>query len=61
MSESQVGGGGISASLRRILDGGLALTQKRVELFAVELREEKCRDLKSCAAADPSESVGVLE
>jgi hypothetical protein len=27
--------------MRRILDGGLTIAQKRVELFAVELREEK--------------------
>jgi uncharacterized membrane protein YqjE len=38
---------GIFVSLRRILDGGLALAQKRVELFAVELREEKCRLLEA--------------
>src|SRR5712692_8982606 len=35
--------GGVFASVRRILDGGLAIIQNRLELFAVELRQEKCR------------------
>ena len=43
MSDSRPGPGGIFTSLRRLLDNGLALAQNRVELFAVELREEKCR------------------
>src|ERR1051326_6556986 len=43
MSEPQGKEGGLFASLRRILDGGLALVQNRVELLAVEVRQEKCR------------------
>jgi len=43
MTDSQASPGGTFASLLRILDGGLIITQKRVELFAVELREEECR------------------
>jgi uncharacterized membrane protein YqjE len=34
---------GILASLRRLCDSGLALLQNRVELFAVELEEQKIR------------------
>jgi uncharacterized membrane protein YqjE len=43
MSNPQERTGGIFAALRRILDGGLAIAENRLELFAVELREEKCR------------------
>jgi uncharacterized membrane protein YqjE len=34
---------GIFASLRRLSDSGLALLQNRVELFSVELEEQKIR------------------
>jgi uncharacterized membrane protein YqjE len=51
MSDSRECQGGIFASLRRILDGGLAITQKRVELFAVELREEKYRLIEAIILA----------
>ena len=44
---------GIWTSLKRILDTLLATAQNRVELFAVELQEEKCRLVEAilCAAA----------
>ena len=44
---------GVWASLKRILDTLLATAQNRVELFAVELQEEKCRLVEAilCAAA----------
>lgn len=44
---------GVWASLKRILDTLLATAQNRVELFAVELQEEKCRLVETilCAAA----------
>ena len=44
---------GVWASLKRILDTMLATAQNRVELFAVELQEEKCRLVEAmlCAAA----------
>ncbi len=44
---------GVWASLRRILDTLLATAQNRVELFAVELQEEKCRLVEAilCTAA----------
>lgn len=38
--------GGVLESLRRLCDTGLALLQNRVELFAVELAEQKARLLK---------------
>lgn len=44
---------GVWASLKLILDTLLATAQNRIELFAVELQEEKCRliELLLCAAA----------
>jgi len=44
---------GVWASLKRIVDTLLATAQNRVELFAVELQEEKCRLVEAilCAAA----------
>ena len=46
-------GQGVWASLKRALDTFLATTQSRIELFAVELQEEKCRLVEAmlCAAA----------
>ena len=43
MNESYENAGGILATLRNIVDGGLALAEKRLELFGVEIHEEKCR------------------
>lgn len=44
---------GVWASLKRLFDTLLATAQNRVELFAVELQEEKCRLVEAilCAAA----------
>lgn len=44
---------GVWASLKRVLDTLLATAQNRVELFATELEEEKCRWIEAflCAAA----------
>jgi uncharacterized membrane protein YqjE len=44
---------GIWSSLKRTLDGLLATVQTRIELFVVELEEEKCRvvEIIVCAAA----------
>jgi uncharacterized membrane protein YqjE len=47
--------------LRRILDGGLVITQKRVELFAVELREEKCRLLEAIILASARVMFGIRD
>ena len=41
MSEPQEQG--LFSSLRRLVDTSLATLQNRIELFAVELHEEKCR------------------
>lgn len=43
MNEPNENAGGILATLRNIVDGGLALIEKRLELLGVELHEEKCR------------------
>lgn len=53
MSASDERKQGIWASLGRILDTLLATAQNRIELFAVELQEEKCRLVEAilCAAA----------
>ena len=42
---------GLFSSLRRLLDTVLATVQNRVELFAVELREEKCRLIEAIILA----------
>ena len=53
MSEDTETKPGVWASLNRGLDALLATTHNRVELFAVELQEEKCRLVEAilCAAA----------
>ena len=53
MSEADEPKPGVWASLKRILDTLLATTQNRIELFAVELQEEKRRMVEAllCAAA----------
>ena len=53
MNEGSESKPGVWASLKRILDTLLATAQNRIELFAVELQEEKCRLVEAilCAAA----------
>ena len=53
MNEGPESKPGVWASLKRILDTLLATAQNRIELFAVELQEEKCRLVEAilCAAA----------
>jgi uncharacterized membrane protein YqjE len=60
MSEPQEKTGGIFASLRGILDGGLAIAHNRVELFAVELREEKCRLVEAIILASAAVAFGMM-
>ena len=60
MSEPKESSGGIFSSLRRILDGGLAMAQNRVELFAVELREEKCRLVEMIILASAVVAFGMM-
>ena len=52
--------GGILTSLRRIVQGGLTLVENRVELFAVELREEKCRLVEAIILALASVIFGMM-
>ena len=53
MSEAAESKPGVWSSLKRILDTLLAAAQNRVELFLVELEEEKCRMVETlfCLAA----------
>ena len=43
MGDTDQSSPGLFGSLRRLLDTSLSAVQNRVELFALELREEKCR------------------
>lgn len=43
MNQTDETTGGILEKLRSIVDGGLALAENRLEIFGVELQEEKCR------------------
>jgi len=43
MTDSDRTSNGLFASARRLLDGGLATVENRLELFSVELKEEKLR------------------
>jgi len=43
MSDNSHEPGGILTSVRSILDRALSVAENRVELFAVELRQERCR------------------
>jgi uncharacterized membrane protein YqjE len=51
---------GVWASLKRILDTLLATAQNRVELFAVELQEEKCRVVEAMLCAAALASFGMM-
>jgi len=42
MSEPDQNPAGLFKSVRQLLDTGLAAVQNRLELFVVELKEEKC-------------------
>jgi uncharacterized membrane protein YqjE len=60
MSDTPESPGGILASLRRILDGGLEMLQNRIELFAVELQEEKCRLIEAILWASAAVVLGMM-
>jgi uncharacterized membrane protein YqjE len=60
MSDSTEKPGGVFATLRRILDGGLAILQNRIEIFAVELREEKCRLIDAMVWASAAIALGMM-
>jgi uncharacterized membrane protein YqjE len=50
---------GLLASAKRLADLTLATAQNRVELFAVELQEEKCRLIQSLLLAAAAIALGV--
>ncbi len=60
MSEEYEVKGGVWMSLKRILDALLATAQNRVELFAVELREEKCRLVEAVLWAAAVAAFGMM-
>ena len=60
MSDATENPGGILAALRGILDVGLGLLQTRIELFAVELREEKCRLIEALVLASAAVALGMM-
>jgi uncharacterized membrane protein YqjE len=51
---------GVWASLKRVLDTLLATAQNRVELFAVELHEEKCRLVEALLFAAAVAAFGIM-
>lgn len=51
---------GLLASLRRFADTGLLALQNRIELFAIELREEKARFLELIFWASAALFLGML-
>ena len=60
MSEATETKPGVWASLKRILDTLLATAQNRVELFAVELQEEKCRLAEAILCAAAAAALGMM-
>ncbi len=60
MSEDTEAKPGIWESLKRILDTLLATLQNRVELFAVELQEEKCRLMEALLCAVAVAAFGMM-
>ena len=52
--------GGLFDSLRRLLDATLGLVQRRIEIFALELREEKARALDLLVRAAALIVLGLL-
>ena len=56
MSESN---NGLFASAKKLADLTLATAQNRVELFAVELQEEKCRLIQALLLAAAAIALGV--
>lgn len=60
MSEGPDSKPGVWASLKRILDTLLATAQSRIELFAVELQEEKCRLMEALLCAVAVAAFGIM-
>ena len=60
MFETEQPASGLFASARRLLDTGLAAAQNRLELFALELKEEKCRFIEILLWASAAILLGVM-
>ena len=60
MGDADQSSPGLFGSLRRLLDTGLSAVQNRVELFAVELREEKCRLIEILIWASAAIFLGMM-
>lgn len=60
MAETEPPASGLFASARRLLDTGLSAAQNRLELFAVELKEEKCRFIEVLLWASAAILLGVM-
>lgn len=60
MAEPDQRSPGLMESARRILDTGLAAVQNRLELFATELREEKCRLIEILVLASIAVFMGMM-
>lgn len=60
MSDNSETQPGVWGALQRILDTLLATTQNRVELFAVELQEEKCRLIETLLFAAAVAAFGLM-
>jgi len=60
MGEAGDNSPGLFTAARRLLDTGLAAVQNRVELVAVELREEKCRFFELLLLASSALFLGMM-
>ena len=60
MNEPNESAGGILTTLRSMLESGLALAENRLEIFAVELREEKCRLVEVFIWASALVACGIM-
>src|SRR6266496_3171162 len=60
MTESDQTSEGLFASARRLLDTGLATVQERLELFSVELKEERFRLIELLLWAAAAAFFGVM-
>ena len=60
MSEPKQNPAGLFKSLRHLLDTGLAAVQNRLELFVVELKEEKCHVIEILIWASAAILLGLM-
>jgi uncharacterized membrane protein YqjE len=60
MSEGSERKQGVWSSVKRICEALLATAQNRVELFAVELQEEKCRLVEAILTAAAVAALGMM-